>query len=280
MRRLSRMRPLPFTWINYVLMIIVAIIFIVPLYWLISSALKPNADIYHWPLRWFPTHLEWSNFSDAWNAAPFGRFFLNSAIVTVVGTTVKIVLASTTAYAFVFLRFPAKNFLFLLMLGALMVPGNVTLLVNYLTASHLGWINTYAGLIVPGMASVFGTFLLRQHMLTIPKEIIEAARVDGAGPIRVLVSVVLPMSRSVLITVALIGAIEEWNSFIWPLVITNTTSMRTLPIGLAFLKDSEGIANWGTIMAGTAMVALPILILFFIAQRHIVTGLTQGAVKG
>lgn len=274
------MRPLPFTWINYVLMIIVAIIFIVPLYWLISSALKPNADIYHWPLRWFPTHLEWSNFSDAWNAAPFGRFFLNSAIVTVVGTTVKIVLASTTAYAFVFLRFPAKNFLFLLMLGALMVPGNVTLLVNYLTASHLGWINTYAGLIVPGMASVFGTFLLRQHMLTIPKEIIEAARVDGAGPIRVLVSVVLPMSRSVLITVALIGAIEEWNSFIWPLVITNTTSMRTLPIGLAFLKDSEGIANWGTIMAGTAMVALPILILFFIAQRHIVTGLTQGAVKG
>jgi multiple sugar transport system permease protein/sn-glycerol 3-phosphate transport system permease protein len=166
------------------------------------------------------------------------------------------------------------------MLGALMVPGHVTLLANYLTVANLGWINTYAGLIVPGMGSVFGTFLLRQHMLTIPREVTDAAKVDGAGPVRTLVQIVVPMSRPVLVTVGVIAMIEEWNNFIWPLIVTNTAEMRTLPIGLLFLKNDEGFTNWGTIMAGTTMVVLPILLIFFIAQGHIVKGLAQGAVKG
>jgi multiple sugar transport system permease protein/sn-glycerol 3-phosphate transport system permease protein len=224
--------------------------------------------------------LEWRNFVDAWTAAPFASFFWNSIVVTVVGAGVKLVLALTSAYAFTFLRFPAKDVLFLVLLGALMVPGHVTLLVNYLTVSSLGWLNTYAGLIVPGIASVLGTFLLRQYMMTIPRELVEAATMDGAGHLRILATLVMPLARPTIITVGLIAVIDEWNGFIWPLIVTNTVEMRTLPVGLLFLKDNEGLSNWGAIMAGTTMVAVPVLLLFFIAQRHIVAGLTQGAVKG
>lgn len=278
--RTRNLRPIPLAVLNYILLAIVALIFLIPLYWLFSSAVKPSADIYHWPLTWFPTHLDWGNFAAAWNAAPFDDFFVNSIIVTVIGTVLKVILATTTAYAFVFLRFPGKNVLFIVMLGALMVPGNVTLIVNYLTVSKLDWVNTYAGLIAPGIASVFGTFLLRQHMMTLPLEIVDAARVDGVGSIRLLWSIVMPMSRPVLITVALVAAVGDWNNFIWPLIVTNTTNMRTLPIGLAYLQDAQGFNNWGSIMAGTVMVAVPVLVLFFIAQRYLVAGLTQGAVKG
>lgn len=273
-------RQVPLRWLNYLLMIVVGAIVVVPLFWLVTSALKPSAEIYRWPLTWIPSRPEWSNFIDAWNAAPFAKFFLNSTIVTVIGAAIKLVLALTTAYAFVFLRFPAKNILFLVMLGALMVPGHVTLLVNYLTVSDLGWINTYAGLIVPGVASVLGTFLLRQYMMTIPKELVEAATMDGAGHLRILLTLIVPLARPTIITVAMIAIIDDWNSFIWPLIVTNTVDMRTLPVGLLYLKDNEGFNNWGAIMAGTTMVAVPILILFFIAQRYVVAGLTQGAVKG
>jgi multiple sugar transport system permease protein/sn-glycerol 3-phosphate transport system permease protein len=273
-------RQVPLRWLNYLLMIVVGAIVVVPLFWLVTSALKPSAEIYRWPLTWIPSRPEWSNFIDAWNAAPFAKFFLNSTIVTVIGAAIKLVLALTTAYAFVFLKFPAKNILFLVMLGALMVPGHVTLLVNYLTVSDLGWINTYAGLIVPGVASVLGTFLLRQYMMTIPKELVEAATMDGAGHLRILLTLIVPLARPTIITVAMIAIIDDWNSFIWPLIVTNTVDMRTLPVGLLYLKDNEGFNNWGAIMAGTTMVAVPILILFFIAQRYVVAGLTQGAVKG
>lgn len=273
-------RQVPLRWLNYLLMIVVGAIVVVPLFWLVTSALKPSAEIYRWPLTWIPSRPEWSNFIDAWNAAPFAKFFLNSTIVTVIGAAIKLVLALTTAYAFVFLKFPAKNILFLVMLGALMVPGHVTLLVNYLTVSNLGWINTYAGLIVPGVASVLGTFLLRQYMMTIPKELVEAATMDGAGHLRILLTLIVPLARPTIITVAMIAIIDDWNSFIWPLIVTNTVDMRTLPVGLLYLKDNEGFNNWGAIMAGTTMVAVPILILFFIAQRYVVAGLTQGAVKG
>lgn len=279
-RRSLTKQPLPIAVLNYALLVLVGLAFLIPLYWLLSSAVKPSDDIYRWPLEWFPIRLDFSNFAGAWTAAPFGRFFVNSIIVMAFGTAFKLVFATMTAYAFVFLKFPAKNILFIVMLGALMIPGNVTLIVNYLTVSSLGWVNTYAGLIAPGIASVFGTFLLRQHMMTLPLEVVEAARVDGAGPIRLLMGVIVPMSRPILITVALVAAVEDWNNFIWPLIVTNTTGMRTLPIGLAFLQDAEGYNNWGVIMAGTVMVAVPVLLLFFVAQRYLVAGLTQGAVKG
>src|SRR5699024_6419904 len=143
--------------------------------------------------------------------------------------------------------------------GALMVPGHVTLLVNYITIGNMGMINTYAGLILPGVASAFGTFLLRQHFMSLPSEVFEAAEVDGAGHLRKLVSFVLPMSVPAVATVALVAVIDEWNNFVWPLIITNSVNMRTLPIGLMYLKSNEGLTNWGVLMSGTLIVVLPML---------------------
>ena len=263
----------------YVLLALVAIIAGGPLYWLLSSAVKTNPDIYSYPPQWFPTDLRWSNFSDAWTAAPFGRFFLNTLIVSVVGTAIELCAALMCAYAFVFLPFPGKKPLFFFLLGAMMVPGHVTLLPNFLTVAELGWVNSYAGLIAPGLGSVFGTFLLRQHMLTLPQEVTDAAKIDGAGHLRTLVRVVLPMSRPMVITVALVVMVGKWNDFIWPLIITSSDSMRTLPIGLLFLKNTETFTNWGAILAGAVMVIVPVLVVFFIAQRYIIAGLTQGAGK-
>ncbi|WP_210418191.1 carbohydrate ABC transporter permease [Ruania zhangjianzhongii] len=267
--------------LHYGLLIVVALVFLVPLYWLFTSAFKDNTEIYQWPPVWLPSSLDPGNFVRAWQAAPFGQFLLNSALMTTVGTVAKTVLACTTAYAFVYLRFPAKNVLFVVLLSAIMIPGNVSIIVNYLTVSGLGWVNTYLGLIVPGIGSVFGTFLLRQHMLTLPRELLEAAQVDGASHLRRLVQIVLPISRPIVVTVAILAVIDEWNSFIWPLIVTNTDSMRTLPIGLYFLKAEEGgVADWGLIMAGTVFVLLPMLVIFLLAQRFIVSGLVSGAVKG
>ncbi len=263
----------------YVLLVLVALIAGGPLYWLVSSALKTNPEIYSYPPHWIPIHLRWSNFSDAWTAAPFGRFFLNSLIVSVVGTVIELCAALLCAYAFVFLPFPGKKGLFLFLLGAMMVPGHVTLLPNFLTIAQLGWVNSYQGLIAPGLGSVFGTFLLRQHMLTLPQEVTDAAKVDGAGHLRTLFRVVLPMSRPMVITVALVVMVGKWNDFIWPLIITSSSDMRTLPIGLLFLKNTETFANWGAILAGAVMVIVPVLVVFFFAQRYIIAGLTQGAGK-
>ncbi|MFI5729967.1 carbohydrate ABC transporter permease [Kribbella sp. NPDC051587] len=266
--------------LQYVVLVGVAAVFLGPLYWLVSTAFKQPAEIYQWPPSWWPDQLTWENFSLAWKAAPFDRFFLNSTIITVAGTALKVVNAVLTAYAFAYLRFPGKKVLFFLVLGAMMVPGHVTLLPNYLTVATLGWINTYAGLIIPGIGSAFATFLMRQHFLTLPTEVTDAAAVDGAGQLRTLWRVVLPMSRPMLVTVVVITAVEEWNNFVWPLIVTNTASMRTLPVGLLILKDEEGLASWGTIMAGTLLVLAPMLLIFLIAQRYIVGGLTQGALKG
>jgi ABC-type glycerol-3-phosphate transport system permease component len=264
----------------YVLLIAVGVLMVGPLYWLFSSSLKPSADIHSFPPVWWPSKLEWGNYVDAWRSAPFGDFYLNSLITTSIGTVLEVANAVVTAYAFVFVRFPFKRALFALLLAALMVPGHVTLLPNYLTISDLGWINTYQGIIVPGAGSAFGAFLLRQHMLTLPDEVIDAARIDGAGHLRRLFSVVLPLSRPMVITVAIVSLVSKWNDYIWPLIVTNTDSMRTLPVGLLLLKSSESYVNWGAVMAATVFVVLPVLIVFFVAQRQIVAGLTQGAVKG
>ncbi|MGH3703102.1 MAG: carbohydrate ABC transporter permease [Agromyces sp.] len=263
----------------YALLVLAGLLFAIPLFWLLSSSLKTNAEIYSWPLQWLPSTPNLANFTRAWESAPFDSFFVNSIVVTIAGTLGKVVLAVSTAYAFAFLRFPGKNILFLFMIGALMVPGHVTLLVNYITISNLGLINTYAGIILPGLASAFGTFLLRQHFLSLPGEVMEAASIDGAGHVRRLVSFVVPMSRPAVVTVALIAVIDEWNSFVWPLIATNSLDMRTLPIGLMFLKDAEGINDWGVIMAGTVFVVLPMLLVFLFAQKYIITGLAGAAIR-
>ena len=254
-------------------------VFAVPLYWLFSSALKPRQDIYSWPLQWLPRELTFDNFVAARNAAPFDRFFLNSIITTGVGTVLELTLAILCAYAFVFVDFRFKKIAFVLIIGSMMLPGHVTLIVNYMTVANLGWLNSYAGIILPGIASAFAMFLLFQYMRTIDKDILQAAEIDGAGHLRRMVTIVVPLSSPMILTATLIVMIGKWNEYVWPLIVTSTTDMRTLPIGLLFLRSQEGYSNWGAIMAGAVFVSLPMLILFFLAQKRIIGGLAAGAMK-
>jgi len=273
-------RPLPLTIVQYVLLALVLLLFVVPVYWLFSSAVKPESDIYAWPLRWLPSSLEWSNFAEAWRAAPFDRFFVNSIITTGVGTVLEMGCAILSAYAFAFVRFRFKKAVFVLVLGSLMLPGHVTLLVNYITVGELGWLNTYAGLILPGMGSAFAMFLVYQQMRQVPGELIDAALVDGAGHLRRMLTLVVPLCKPMILTGTLIVLIGKWNDFVWPLIVTSTADMRTLPIGLMFLPSQEGYTNWGSILAGTVMVGLPMLVVFFVAQKRIMGGIAAGALKG
>ncbi|MEY4407644.1 MAG: hypothetical protein RL345_2110 [Chloroflexota bacterium] len=252
----------------------------IPTYWVIIGALKTNREIYTVPSTWWPPNPAWSNFPAAWAAAPFTRMYLNSIAVTFVSTTLKLVNATFCAYAFAYLQIPGRNLIFMFILGALMIPEEVTVLPNYLTVASLGYVNSITGLILPTIGSAFGTFFLRQHFLSLPREVIEAARVDGAGHLQILWHVILPLSRPVLATLILLTAVARWNDFLWPLVVTSKDTMRTLPVGIFFLFTQEGTTEWGVVLAGTIIVIAPIIALFIVVQRHLVEGIASGAVKG
>lgn len=265
---------------GYVAMLLAVVIIGAPLYWMVTAAFKVNREIYSLPPTWFPISPTLENFPIAWHTAPFGRFFINSILVTSLTTVGKMLNAVLCGYAFAYLRFPFKNVLFVIVLCALMIPEEITILPNYLTVANLGWVNTYLGLIVPTFGSAFGTFLMRQHFMSLPREVLEAAEVDGATHLQTLWSVVLPMSRPVLATLLLLTVVQRWNEFLWPLIVTNSANMRTLPIGIFSLFQQEGVTVWGAVMAGAIFVVLPVVLLYIWAQRYIVEGISAGAVKG
>lgn len=268
---------------SYALLILLVALIGAPLLWMLSGSLRTTREIYRVPPVWIPENPRWQNFGDAWQAAPFGRFYLNSIITTVAGTGLELINATLTAYALAFLHFPKKNWVFVFLLIALMIPTQVTILPNYLTLADVfgqSWINTYQGIVLPGAAVAFGTFLLRQSFLGLPREVIDAAKVDGCGHLRLLWDVVIPMARPVLVTFGLISLVNKWNDYLWPLVITTTQQMRTLPVGITYLFDQEGNTEWGVVMAAAIFVILPLLVIFIWAQKHIIEGLTAGATKG
>jgi sn-glycerol 3-phosphate transport system permease protein len=266
--------------LGYITMATAVVLVGLPMYWMLIAAFKTNQEIFTSPPTWIPLAPTLDNFPAAWRQAPFGYFYINSLLYTLVSGSAKIVQAVFSAYAFAFLSFPRKNLVFLLLLMALMIPDEFTVLPNFLTLALVGWTNTYQGLLLPGFVSAFGTFLLRQHFLSLPREVLDAARVDGAGHLRTLFNVVLPMSRPVLATLVLLTAVSRWNDYLWPLIVTNSTNMRTLSVGIALLFQKETGTQWGVVMAGTLYVVLPVLVLFLIVQRHIVEGIAAGAVKG
>lgn len=265
---------------TYVLLAVVIAVICAPLAWMLTASLKTRAEIYTLPVSWFPAGLHWDNYSQAWTAVPFERYFINSVIVTFTASGLKVLNGVLTAYALAFLRFPRKNVVFLFVLAALMVPEEVAVIPNYVFISRLGWVNTYQGMVMPGAGVAFGTFLMRQHFLTLPREVLEAAKIDGAGHLRTLWSIVLPMSRPTLVTFALITVVAKWNEYLWPLLVATDDKVRTLPLGLTQLQNSEGATQWGVVMSGAVLVIAPVLALFLWSQRHIVEGLTSGSVKG
>jgi len=280
LRSARRDRPVWLALFSYAFLVVAVAIVGMPLLWMLLASVKTLAEIDTFPPIWIPAQLHWENYPNSWIIAPFGRFYVNSIVMTFFGTLAKLFNGVLSAYALSYLRFPKRDLVFLIILAALMIPPQVTILPNYLTVASLNWINTYPALIVPEAGIAFGTFLLRQHFLTIPREVLEAARVDGAGHVRILWQIVLPLSQSILVTLILLTAVGRWNDYLWPLIATSTKEMRTLPVGIAFLLGEEGNTQWGEVMAATVMVILPLLALFVWTQRYLVEGITAGALKG
>ena len=273
----------------YLGMALVVVIIGAPLFWMLSSSLKTLQEIYTFPPKWIPTDPQWSNFREAWNSVPFGRFYINSIIITFFGAALQIACGTLCAYAFAFLAFPGKNWLFLLVLAALMVPQEVVILPNFLFFGNTvrdwfgledNWVNTYQAIVLPGAATAFGTFLMRQGFMGLPRDVLDAAKVDGAGHLRTMFGIVFPMAKPIVITFAMISVVNKWNDYLWPLIITRTLEMRPITVGVRLLFDAEGNNNWGVIMAGTTFVVLPLIIVYIFAQRFIIDGLTAGATKG
>ena len=252
---------------------------VVPVAWMVLASLKSRNDLYSQPLRILPSKLVWNNYQRAFNEVPFLRFFVNSFATTAATTVIKVVLGVTTAYALVFLRFPARRLVFWFVVASLMVPFEVVLIPNYVTTARLGWLDSWLGIVIPTAGVAFGAFLLHQTFRAIPTEIIEAAEIDGISRWGLMTKVVVPMSRPAIAAFALVTAVAKWNDYLWPRLVTSKASSTTLPVGLTLLRDSEGVNEWGPIMAGAVLVILPVIPILLFAQRRVVDGLT-GGVKG
>lgn len=270
------------TTLGYAAMVCVLVLVAVPLYWIMITSLKDRSDIYVQPATWWPHVLHPRNYYDATTSVPFWTFVRNSVVITSTIAAVKFVLGVLSAYGLVFVRFPFKNVVFLTIIAALMVPNQITVISNYALVAQWGWRNTFQGIIIPLCGIAFGTFLMRNHFLSLPSEVIEAARMDGARSWRLLTRVVLPMSGPTMVAFAIITIVNEWNEYLWPFLMSDDGAVAPLPVGLTLLQNNEnpGTTNWGPVMAGTVLTMLPMLVVFLALQRHMIKGLTTGAVKG
>lgn len=265
---------------GYLAMAVVVVLVALPLVWIVLASFKDRSEIYVQPAVWWPSVWHPENYREATTSVPFWDFLRNSLIVTSILGVVKFTLGVLSAYGLVFLRFPFKNVVFVVIIAALMVPNQITSITNYAFIAQIGLRNTFTGIILPLAGVAFGTFLMRNHFLSIPPEIIEAARMDGAGHVRLLTRVVLPMSIPTMVAFALITLVNEWNEYLWPFLMADDYSVATLPVGLTQLQNNDGLTNWGPVMAATVLAMLPMLIVFLALQRHMIKGLTSGAVKG
>ena len=251
-----------------------------PLFWILMTSFKAKGDIYTNPVNWLPPVWETENYSDATTRVPFWTYLRNSVLITAVLSIIKIVLGVISAYALAILRFPGRHLVFLLVISSLMVPSEITVISNYALVNSLGWRNTFVGIIVPLAGVAFGTFLMRNHFLSLPYELVEAARMDGAGPIRLLTKVLLPVSWPTLTAFSVITMVNEWNTYLWPFLMADTEDVAPLQVGLTMLQNNDGVTNWGPVMAATILTIIPMVIIFLALQKYMIQGLTTGAVKG
>ena len=271
---------LPMKIAGYVAMFLVLAIIALPLYWVIVTSFKTPDMVYIQPPPWWPDPVTTPPHGRVMDNVPFEAYFRNSIIITTILVAVKLILGILSAYAFVYLRFPGRGLVFMLVLAALMVPNQITVISNYALIAQLGWINTFQGIIIPLAGVAFGTFLMRNHFLTLPFEIIEAARMDGCGHMKLLFRVLLPMSWPTVVAFALITTVNEWNEYLWPFLVASDDTVAPLQVGLARLISTDAYIDWPMVMAATILTITPILIVFLLLQRRMIKGLTSGAVKG
>jgi sn-glycerol 3-phosphate transport system permease protein len=262
---------------RYALLLLVTFIVVFPVYTTVIAALKPGDEVLANPL--LPTAFTLDVLVDAWNEGRLGRYLLNSFVVATLVTIAQIATSVLAAYAFAILQFPGKRVLFIVFVATLLVPLEATLVVNRQTIDALGWLNTYQGLAVPFFATAFGVFLMRQVFLTLPRDLHDAARIDGVGHLGYLRHVALPLVRPTLGALALFSFLGTWNQYLWPNLVVNEADMNTVQSGLRLLARSS-LSEPNLVMAGTVIAAIPIFLALFLFQRQLVRGLTAGAVKG
>lgn len=272
----------PFSWGKvaiYILLVAAAIAIVFPLVYALAVSFMTPDEANTYPPHFWPHAPSLRAYRIVLRTLPIPRYLLNSLIVSVTVVAGQLITASLAAYAFAMRQFRGRNFLFLLFLSTLMIPFEVTLIPNFQTVQAWHWTDRYIGLFAPFLASAFGTFLLRQFFLTIPKELHDAAEIDGCSSLRFLFQIVIPLSRPALGTVAVYGFLQTWKQYLWPLLVTNERDMRTIQIGLRFLANEEATSPT-LIMAGVVLAIIPTVIMLILGQRLLVRGLTAGAVKG
>lgn len=267
-----RRRRLVVLLLRHFVLVIATIVSFGPFLWMILTSLKSASAATAYPPSLFPTHWLWHNYIAIFNAAPFGRFYLNSVIQGVFSTAGQVITSMFAGYAFARLRFPGRNILFVVLLGALLVPFQVVFvpLVRLLATFH--WLNSYQGLIIPNVPSIFGTFLFRQFFSNMPQELDDAAKVDGAGLWKRFVMVIAPLSRSVVGAFAILAFIYNWNNFFYQFVIVNSTNFMTVPLGLTIFQAQQTTSEFNLLMAASTLAVIPLVIVFLIFQKQIVRG--------
>ncbi len=251
----------------------------VPFVWLVSLSLQEPAAVFRYPPRFIPERFLWSSYPDAWRSQPFGRMYLNSIVTSTLIIVGQIVTSSLAAYGLTQLRFRGRNLVFLFIISTMMVPIQATFIPAYIIVSRLGWVDTYWALVMPFVGTGFGVFLMRQAFLVVPRTLVDAARIDGAGHWTILTRILFPLARPAVITLAALSFVFHYNDFFWPLIVTNSARMRTLPVGLATMILTEGShgTQWNQVMAADVFTVVPILLGFVLVQRYLApTSLVSG----
>lgn len=265
-------------YVIVIALVLVALGMVFPMAWMLIVSLKTNAEQYSTIIELLTAHVTFENYVDAWRSDNFLRYFFNSAFVAAAVTTGNVLFCLLGGYAFARGSFRGKRLLFATILGVLIIPQQVIMIPLYRLMAQLGWINTYWSLIIPWLVTPFGIFLVKQYLESMPSDMEDAARIDGAGEWYILFKIVMPLSKPVLTILAIYTFLSNWNSFLYPFLFTNDEAHRTLPVGLAFYLGKQSI-DWGHLMAGASIAALPVIVLFALFQKSIIQGLTAGALK-
>lgn len=264
--------------ITYVILLVLALTMLLPFLWMIATSLMTELEVYQFPPRFIPSSWKWSNFIEALTLQPFPRYFLNTMIVAAASVAGQLLFCSMAGYAFARLHFIGRDRVFGMYLATMMIPAIVTIIPSFLIINKFGWVNTYWALFTPSLSSVWGIFLMRQFFQTIPKDLEDAARVDGASEFTIFWRIVLPLSKPALATLAIFAFMGSWKDFLWPLIVTNRMDMRTVEVGIANFSSLYQ-TDWPHQMAAAVMVMLPVIIVFFFAQKYFVRGITFTGMK-
>jgi multiple sugar transport system permease protein len=269
-----------FFLVAYTVAIAWAIVSLFPIYWMVTTALKPPSHVMELPPEWIPTNISLDNFREAFANNPVWRWTLNSLIMAGGVTAFQLLFATMAGYGFAKKSFPGREILFWLYVSSMMIPGFALIIPLYQLMAKYHLIDSYLGLIAPGLSAPFGVFLMRQFIQTLPTELIDAAKIDGCGELRIFWDIILPLSKPGLAVLGIFVFMGQWSAFLWPLIITNSNDMRTLVVGFALLANRELRVNFGALMAAATFMAIPMLVVFFAFQRYFLRGITIGGIKG